>query len=168
LSKKETQAWIRTVFSEQIGQMESFSQKSWGTAYSAVAKVRIVLQIGKIFKMSTNFACHHVSVGSFIDRDTSDKEITFHQLGSYINGQSEGTWKNKLTWLFAVHDFLRRTEGAVEESIGKELYEVRQAMDIWGVFPLTYGHFLPAGDPRTNFHITPIRRLINHHMGGPK
>lgn len=145
-------------------QLASFDKMSWGTAYQTIAEVQVVIKIGKVYLMSVNFARHNISTGRFIaeeDRPPTDVEI--QTLGSYLNGQSVGTWANKLTFFFAVYDFLERTKGVAEERLGTELYEIRQAMASWGVSPGACDSFLPAGDPRASYLLTPARNMIRQY-----
>jgi hypothetical protein len=148
-------------------QLELFRHNSWGTAYQTIAEVQLLLEVGKRYGMSPNFARHSVSVGSFDDGNQPNRQIDFHLLGSYLNGQSGGTWINKVTFFFAVRAFLVRTEGVPEERLGREVYEVRQAMAHWGIFPAALDRFLPTGDPRASYRITPVRTMIRRYMAGP-
>lgn len=165
LSDEEVVQWTRSHWSDEVDQLASFGQKSWGTAYQTIAEVQLVLRISKCYKMVINFASHQIFTGWFDDRDGKKRYISFQHLGSYLNGQSAGTWMNKLTFFFAVYHFLVQTQGVAEEgSIGRELEEVRQAMTSWGVFRETNNSFLPHGDPRASYLITPVRSLICQYM----
>jgi hypothetical protein len=120
-----------------------------------------------MFEMSLNFARRCVPAGMFADRSVGEWPLDFKLLGSCLNGQSEGTWANKLTFFFAVRAFLVRTEGATEERLGREVHEVRQAMSSWGVFPEMASHVLPTGDPRALYLLTPVHRMIRGYMKHP-
>lgn len=167
LSDDELREWLRAQWPEEIRQLASFGRKSWGTAYQAIAEVQLLLQIGKTYQMTINLAIHNVSSGWFIDRDRKEKRIEFRLLGSYLNNQSPGTWTNKLTFFFAVYHFLAQTEAIVAEDLGRELHEARQAMLSWGVSLKTPACFLPTGDARTAFRLTPLHGMIRRYMVCP-
>ena len=162
LTIDEIRTWITTLLGEEAQQLASFSRRSWGTAYQSVAEVQFVLEVGQRFRMSANFARHHISSGRFTGRGNEDVAIEFQLLGSLLNGQSMGTWTNKLTF-FSVYKFLMQTEGVAEESLGRELYEIRQAMVSWGVIQRTSNSFLPNADPRASYLITPVRTMIRRY-----
>jgi hypothetical protein len=165
LSDEELQEWVRSWWSSEKDQLQKFDQKGWGSAYQTVAEVLFLLRAGeKKLKMNANFACHHISTGRFLDEYRQERRVDFQRLGSQINGQTDGTWTNKVTFFFAVYHFLEKTEGETEESLGRELHGIRQAMATWGVFPMTSVPFLPAADPKTAYLITPIRTRIRKFM----
>lgn len=144
--------------------MESFGDtKSWGTAYKTFAEVLLLLRVGKQFKMTPNYACGKVSTGRFCDCNKK-REISIQVLGSCMNGQSIGTWNNKLTFFFHVHRFLAQTKEMTEESMGKKLWAVRQAMADWGGGPQTSSSFLPFGDERALGMLTPTLGLIRRYV----
>jgi hypothetical protein len=165
MSDQEVREWILTSWQTETDLITSFSQKSWGTAYQTVAEVQVVLRICKTFGIKPNFARHRVSTGRFTESNKVQRTIDFRAIGSYMNDQSPNTWMNKLTFFFAVHQFLARTEGLGEEDIGKRLYEVRQAMANWGIRP-KMNTFLPAGDPKASYQLTPTHRMIRKYNTG--
>ena len=144
--------------------MESFSRESWGTAYQTIAEVQLLLQVGKKYQMTVNFALHRVSSGRFVDRDHKERTIEFLLLGSYLSEQTSGTWTNKLTFFFAVHHFLAKTETIAPENLAGDLREARVAMLSWGVTLKTPASFLKTGDPLAAFRITPLHRMIRQYM----
>jgi len=166
LSDEELRAWTRTLWAKEVLQLASFGGESWGTAYQTIAEVQLLLRIGKKYRMNINFALHHVSPGRFVDRDHKERAIDLQLLGSHLNGQTPGTWTNKLTFFFAVHHFLTKTETVTTEDLVGELREARQAMLSWGVTQQIPASFLPTGDPRTVFRITPLHRMIRQYMLG--
>jgi hypothetical protein len=163
LTADEIRTWITSFLAAEVQELASFGSRSWGTAYQTVAEVQFVLGVGHRFRMSANFACHHVSTGRFTGWAGENVAIEFQHLGSCLNGQSTGTWTNKLTFFFAVYQFLMQTEGVAEESVGKQLYEMRQAMVSWGVIQRICNSFLPSADPRTFYLVTPVRTLIRRY-----
>jgi hypothetical protein len=163
LTVNEIRTWIQTLLAAEAQELASFSCRSWGTAYQTVAEVQFVLGVGHRFRMSANYARHHISTGRFTGRGDEDVTIEFQQLGSFLNGQSTGTWTNKLTFFFAVYHFLMQTEGVAEESLGRQLNEIRQAMVSWGVIQRTSDPFLPNADSRTFYLVTPVRTLIRRY-----
>jgi hypothetical protein len=158
-SDEDVREWIVTSRQTDKDLLTSFSQNSWGTAYKTIAEVQVVLRICKAFRIKPNYACHNVSTGHFFGRNKVKRTIEFRVIGSYMNGQSAGTWTNKLTFFFAVRQFLERTAGLGEEDIRKGLYEVCRAMADWGVKP-EKNSFLPVGDPRASYRLTPTRKMI--------
>ena len=116
--------------------------------------------------MTVNTAIHSVSVGSYIDRDNREKPITLPLLGSYLNGQSPGTWTNKLTFFFHIHRFLAATNGATGENLPGDLYHIRQSMTSWGVYPeiLKAENFLPNGDARAAYRVKRTRNELCHYL----
>jgi hypothetical protein len=152
------------MWSAKIQQLESFDRKSWGTAYKAIAEVRLLLRISRKYQMITNFALHNVSKGRFCDRDGRERTIDIFQLGSYLNDQSPRTWGNKLTLFFAIHSFLAWVEGRSRESVGEEAYEAYNVMSSWGVSGDAHHVLLPAGDLRARYLISHVRILIQKHL----
>jgi hypothetical protein len=138
--------WFRSLWVEELELLMSFKNNSWGTAYQAIASVQVLLRIGKKLKMDINLATHSVSPGVYLDSNGQERMIQFGVLGCHLNGQANGTWVNKLTFFFAVYDFLRQTELATKVTLGDKLWDAREAMSTWGVSLRTPGSFLSAGD----------------------
>lgn len=166
MTGKEVEACTRSSWPDEIRQLESFDNNSWGSAYQTIAEVQLVLRIGKKYRMTTNYARCRVSVGLFIDRNGEERGIKFEHLGSYLNGQSAGTWANKLTFFFSVYHFLVKTEGVGEEKLGPTIFEVRRAVASWGISSEAEGDFLSRGDNKASLLITPTRKTIRQYMRG--
>ena len=165
MSDGEIQEWSRQKWADAVTLLESFQKRSWGTAYRTVAEIRVLIQIGQTYRMTVNTAIHSMSGGSFIDRDNREKSIDFPLLGSHLNEQSPGTWSNKLTFFFHVHQFLAATNGATGENLPGDLYHLRQAMTSWGVYPeiLKADNFLPNGDARAAYVLKHARDELCHY-----
>jgi hypothetical protein len=165
MSDDELREWSRNKWSEGVKLLASFENRSWGTAYRTVAEVRVLLQIGRTYRMVVNTAIHHVSGGLYVDRDGREKPIAFPLLGSYLNQQSPGTWTNKLTFFFHVHSFLATTNGPIGENLQGDLYGIRQAMASWGVYPeiLNADDFLPNGDARAAYVLKRTLNELRHY-----
>lgn len=164
LTDQELREWTRLLWQEEIRQLKSFRLKSWGTAYQTIAEVQLLLRIGKRYRITVNFPLHCVSTGRFFDRNGEERGIEFQLIGSYLNGQSPGTWANKLTFFFAVYDFLAQTKNVVEDGLEIELRNARQDMLSWGVSVEVPQAFLPAVDVQARHRITPLRNMIRQYM----
>jgi hypothetical protein len=164
LGEQELREWTVSLWPKEVHELKSFRLKSWGTAYQAIAEVQVLLRLGKTYRVTVNLPLHSVSMGHYFDRDGKEKAIEFRLLGSYMNGQSPGTWGNKLTLFFAIYHFLARTEGMEAESLDAELRTARQAMLSWGIGVEPPESFLPIADARTTYRITPLRNMIREYM----
>ena len=163
LSEDEIQSWTREIWADEVLELQSYTARSWGTAYQTVAEVQLLLRIGRRYCMATNFALHHVSAGRFRDGDGQERTINVLLLGSYLTGQATGTWANKLTFFFAVHHFINVVAGQSRDSVPDNVYEVYQAMLSWDVSVESRGTPLPCGDPRAKYLVTPTRTLMRKH-----
>ena len=165
MSDDELREWSRQQWADGVTLLGSFAKRSWGTAYQTVAEIRVLIQIGQTYRMTVNTAIHSVSAGSFIDRDNRERSITFPLLGSHLNGQSPGTWTNKLTFFFHVHQFLAATNGTTGGNLPGYLYDIRQAMASWGVYLeiLKAENFLPNGDARAAYVLKHARDELRRY-----
>ncbi|KAF9779580.1 hypothetical protein BJ322DRAFT_1113380 [Thelephora terrestris] len=163
MTDAEVQEWTRDLVQDKLSQLQTFSQRGWGTAYRTIAEVQLLLQIGGTYGMVINMALHSMSAGRYLDRDRIERTISFPLLGSYMNGQSPGTWSNKLTFFITVYHFLVDTEHLEEEDLGGSLYKARQAMESWGVHPGPWERCLPNGDTRASYLLKPLRDMIHQY-----
>lgn len=164
LPDEEFAKTIRTRWAQEAELLGAFKKASWGTAYQTVAEVQLLLRIGQSYDMTLNFPSHSVSLGN--DDKSAITGIEIQLLGSYLNGQAFGTWTNKFTFFFAIYDFLQRTQNATVEGVGTSLYEIRKALLSWKVGLEIPDAFLPAGDPRAKFKLTPLHVTIREYAVG--
>lgn len=165
MTDDELREWSRQKWADGVTLLRSFQKRSWGTAYWTVAEIRVLIQIGQMYRMTVNTAVRSVSAGSYVDRDGGEKPITLPVLGSYLNGQSPGTWTNKLTFFFHVHRFLAATNGTAGEDLPGDLHGIRQSMTSWGVYPeiLKADNFLPRGDARAAYVLKRAREELRRY-----
>ena len=164
LSDEALGQWFQSLWPDDLEILCSFQKKSWGTAYKAIAEVQVLVRIGRRSGMEINLATHSVSPGTYLDGDNQWKSIAFTALGWHLNGQAEGMWTNKLTFFFAVYNFLCETESATEETLGNELWEAREAMLTWGVLLRPPTSFLDIGDRNARHNKTRLHAMIKKYM----
>lgn len=153
---------IRVRWAREVVFLHGFDRASWGTAYRTIAEIQLLLRIGQAYGMTPNLSSHSVTTG--VDGE-SGLDIEIQRIGSWLNGQAFRTWTNKLTFFFAIHDFLRQTDDVtVADNLSADLSEARQAMLSWGVGLEVPDTFLPVGDNRARFKLSPLHKLIRDYM----
>jgi hypothetical protein len=145
--------------------LENISENSWGSAYDTIVEVQVLLRIcNRYYGMTMNLPMHNVSTG----RDDESAVSGFHlvAIGSCLNGQSWRTWENKLTFFYAVDEFLQRTNGGGED-LDEFLQRAMDAMLKWNVGIDIPDRFLPKADKRSRFTMSPLHRAIRDYMVRP-